>query len=71
MVTTLMVTAIMASLGYSTLKIYFEIKIMTSFHDVTNKNLSRNSYHLVDLVMRLKFGNSTISKGQVIITSIL
>ena len=51
MVTTLMVTAMMASLGYFTRKIYFEIKIMTSFHDVTNKNLSRNSHHLVDVAM--------------------
>ena len=44
---------------------------MTSFHDVTKKNLSHNSYHIVDKVKWLKFGKSNISKGEVIITSIL
>ena len=66
-----MMPARMASLGYSTLKIYFEIKIMTSFHDITNKMVSRDSYHIVDVVMRSKFSNSNISKREVIITSIL
>ena len=53
----MMMTARMASLGYSTLKIYFEIKIMTSFHDIINKIVSRDSYHIVDVVMRSKFSN--------------
>ena len=56
-VTAMMMTARMASLGYSTLKIYFEIKIMTSFHDIINKIVSRDSYHIADVVMRSKFSN--------------
>ena len=44
---------------------------MTSAHDVTNKFLSRDSSYTVDLVTRAKFSNSSISKREVIITSIL
>ena len=51
MVTTLMITARMDTLGYSTLKIYFKIKIMISFHDFTNKILSRVSYHILGVDM--------------------
>ena len=39
--------------------------------DVTNKILSRDSNYIVDAVMWRKFGNSGISMGEVIITSIL
>ena len=42
-----------------------------SVHDVTNKILSRDSNYIVDLVMWPKFGNSSISIIEVIITSIL
>ena len=44
---------------------------MTSPHDVTNKFLSRDSSYIVDLVTRTKFSNSSISKREVIINSIL
>ena len=37
---------------------------------VTNKILSRDSNYIVDLVMSPKFGNSSISLREVIITSI-
>ena len=40
-------------------------------YDVTNKILSRNSNYIVDVVMWSKFGNSSISVREVIITSIL
>ena len=40
-------------------------------HVVTNKILSRDSNYVVDVVMRPKFGNSSISMREVIITSIL
>ena len=40
-------------------------------HDVVNKTLPHDSDYIVDLVMRPKFGNSSISKREVIITSIL
>ena len=40
-------------------------------HDVTNKILSRDSNYNVNVVMWPKFGNSSISVREVIITSIL
>ena len=39
--------------------------------DVTNKILSRDSNYIVDVVMWPKFGNSSISMREDIITSIL
>ena len=42
-----------------------------SCHDVTNKTLSRDSDFIVDAVMWPKFGNSSVSMTEVIITSIL
>ena len=43
---------------------------MISFYDVANKILSRMSNYMVDVVIRPKFGNSSISITKVIITSI-
>ena len=40
-------------------------------YDVTNKLLSHDSNYIVDMIMRPKFGNSSISVREVIITSIL
>ena len=40
-------------------------------YNVTNKILSRDSNYIVDMVMWPKFGNSSISMREVIITSIL
>ena len=45
--------------------------VMISVHDVTNKILLNNSSYIVDVVMWPKFGNSSISMKEVIITSIL
>ena len=45
--------------------------IRVSVHDIINKILSRDSNYIVDVVMRPKFGNSSISMREVIITSIL
>ena len=45
--------------------------VMISVYDVTNKILSRDSNDIVDVVMWSEFGNSSISMGEVIITSIL
>ena len=39
--------------------------------DVTDKILSRNSNYIVDMLMWLRFGNSSISMGEVITISIL
>ena len=43
---------------------------MISFYDVAKKFLSRKSNYMVDVVIRPKFGNSSISITKVIITSI-
>ena len=40
-------------------------------HDVTQEILSRDSNYIVDVVMWLKFGNSSIPMREVIIISIL
>ena len=40
-------------------------------HNVNEKNLSRDSNYIVDVVMGPKFGNSSISMKKVIIISIL
>ena len=58
----MMSTKMAATLGL--LKVNF-------FYDVTSKNLSTDSNYIVDVVMWPKFGNSSISMGEVIITSTL
>ena len=64
--TILMMSAKLANPGL------FKVKIFRNKgYDVTNKILSRDSNYIVDLVMLPKFGNSSISIGEVIITSIL
>ena len=45
--------------------------VIIPVNDVTNKILSRDSNYVVDVFMWPKFGNSSISVGEVIITSIL
>ena len=45
--------------------------VIITDYDITYKILSRDSNHIVDLVMCPKFGNSSISMREVIITSIL
>ena len=45
--------------------------VIFSVHDVTNKILSNDSNYIVDKFIRPKFGNSSTSMREVIITSIL
>ena len=45
--------------------------IIILVHDITNKMLSRDTNYIVVVVMWPKFGNSSISTREVIITSIL
>ena len=45
--------------------------VMITTYYVNNKILSRDSSYIVDVVMWQKFGNSSISVGELIITSIL
>ena len=61
--------------GYAAIKIkVFWIKgydAITSFHEVTKTNLSRDSNYTLYMVMLSKFGNSNKSMREIIITSIL
>ena len=72
-VTILMMTAKMATLGLLKIKLFWNkgYDVMISVHDFINKILSRDSNDIADLVTRRKFGNSSISMREVIITSIL
>ena len=45
--------------------------VITSVSDFTNKILQRDSNYIVDVVMWPKFGNSSISMMETIITSVL
>ena len=45
--------------------------VIVSVHDVTNRILSLDSNYIVDVVLWPKFGNSSISVTEVLITSIL
>ena len=67
----LMKSAKMAALGLLKIKAFWNIGygVITSVHDVSSKFLSRDSNYIVDVVMRQKFGNSSISMREVIITS--
>ena len=73
MVTILMMSAKMATLGLLKIKVFWNkgYDVIISVHDVTNKILSRDSNYIVDVVMWPKFGNSRTSMREVIITSIL
>ena len=46
-------------------------KTKISVYDITNKILLRDSNYIVDVVMWPKFGSSSISIREVIITSVL
>ena len=73
LVAVLMISARLATPGLLKIKVFwknsYDIKI--SIHDVTNNILLRDSNYTVDLTMWTNFGNSSISMGKVIITSIL
>ena len=73
MVTILMMSAKIALLGLLKIEEFwfegFDVSIYV--HDLTNKILSHNSNCIADVVMWPKFGNSSISMEEVIITSIL
>ena len=73
MVTILMMSAKMATPCLLKIKAFWKkgYDIIISVHDVTNKILSRDPNYIVDVVMWPKFGNSSISVREVIITSIL
>ena len=63
----------MATLGLLKIKVFWNKghDVIIFVYDIINKNLSRESNYIVDLVMLPKFGNSSTSMREVIITSIL
>ena len=65
MATTLIMSAKMATPDYLKTKGLYDV------HDVTNETASRDSNNNVNLAMWAKFGNSSISVREVIITSTL
>ena len=69
----LMMSAKMATPGLLKIKVFWNrgYDVIISVHDVTNKILSRDSNYIVDEVQWPKFGNSSISMREYIITSIL
>ena len=73
MVTILMMSAKMATPGLLKITVFWNkgYDVIIFVHDVTNKILSRDSNYIVDVVMWPKFGNTSISMREVIITSIL
>ena len=73
MVITFMISAKMATSGLLKIIVFWNkcYDVIITAHDVTNKVFSRNSNYTVDVVMQPKFGNSSISVREVIITSIL
>ena len=66
MVTILMMPAKMATPGLLKMKVFWN-----KGYDVTNKILSCDPNYIVDEAMRPKFGNSSVSMREVIMTSIL
>ena len=68
-----MISAKAATLGLLTMKLFWnnDYDVIISVYDVTNKILWHYSNYIVDLTMWPKFGNSSISMKEVIITSIL
>ena len=72
MVTILMISAKIATLGLLKIKVSWNkgYDVIIPVYDVANKFLSRYSYYVVDVVMWPKFVNSSNSMREVIITSI-
>ena len=68
-----MTAAKMAVVSLLKIKVFWnkDYDFVIYVHDVTNKILSRDSNYIVDVVIWPKFGNSSISTREAIITSIL
>ena len=70
MVTILMMSAKMATLGYLKTNVFWnkDYDIIIYVYDVSDKILSRDSIYITDVVMWTKFGNSSTFMREVIIT---
>ena len=68
-----MISAKLATLGLLEIKVFWSknYDVLICVHDVTNKILLCDLNYIVDAVMWPKFGNSSISVREVMITSIL
>ena len=66
-----MMSAKMAILGLSKIKVIWQkgYDVIISVNDVTNKTLSSDSNYIVNVVMWPRFGKSSISMREFIITS--
>ena len=73
MLAVLMMSAKMAALDLFKIKVFWNIgyDVITSVYDVINRNLSRDSNYVIDVIMWPKFRNSSTSMMEVIITSFL
>ena len=73
MVAILMIWTKLATLGILKIKVFLNkgYYVIIFVHDVTSKILSRDSNHIVDVVMWTNFVNSSIYTGEVIITTVL
>ena len=73
MVTVLTMSAKMATPGLLKIRVFFKksYDVVISVYDITNKFLSRDWNHIIDVVMWPKFGNCNTSMRKVITTSIL
>ena len=73
MVTISMMSAKMATPDLLKIKVFWNIgyDVILFVQDFTNKILSRDSNYTVEVVMWPKFGNSSISMTEIIITLIL
>ena len=73
MVKILMMSAKMAAPALLKIKLFWNegYYVIYSVYDVTNKNFSHDSNYIMDVVMWLKFGNSSIYIREVTITSVL
>ena len=73
MVTTLMISAKMATLGILKIKLLWNkgYGVIISVHDVTSQISSPGSNYILDVVMWPKFGNSSIYMKEVMTISIL
>ena len=68
-----MMSAKMATPGLLKINVFWKkgYDVIILVHDVTSKVLSSDINYVVDMVMWPKFGNSSISMREVIITSML
>ena len=68
-----MMSAKLATLGFLKIMVFWNKAddVIIFVHDVTNKIFWRGSNYIVDVVLRPKFGESSISMKGAIITSIL